>query len=142
MHSWRIAQTLFDEYNAVWMVMGANEVGAPHRRERTFILAFSNANGIRRDEQEGLQEEIQQSCKQGIQSEKSEQSLVYEPLYGGGADARITWWGAEPGIPRVVNVMADRVDRIHASGNGQVPSVVRKAWYLLGQRIANVEVIP
>lgn len=34
----------------------------------------------------------------------------------------------EPGLGRVANGVANRVDRLRAIGNGQVPSVVRLAW--------------
>lgn len=42
------------------------------------------------------------------------------------------WWSTEPGMGRVVNGMAYRVDRIKALGNGQVPAVVKKALCLFG----------
>jgi DNA (cytosine-5)-methyltransferase 1 len=38
------------------------------------------------------------------------------------------WWGAEPGVVRVVHGLAHRVDRIAALGNGQVPVVAQRAW--------------
>lgn len=31
------------------------------------------------------------------------------------------WWETEPGVGRVVDGMADRVDQLKALGNGQVP---------------------
>lgn len=41
------------------------------------------------------------------------------------------WWQAEPGMGRVVDGMAGRVDRIRQNGNGQVPLVEAIAWALL-----------
>lgn len=38
------------------------------------------------------------------------------------------WWAAEPGVVRMVHGMANRVDRIGALGNGQVPIVAARAW--------------
>lgn len=32
-------------YDAIWSVYGANEVGAPHKRERVFILGYAQHNG-------------------------------------------------------------------------------------------------
>ena len=41
------------------------------------------------------------------------------------------WWEVEPELARVVHGMANRVDRIKAIGNGQVPEVERTARELL-----------
>lgn len=41
------------------------------------------------------------------------------------------WWPNEPDIPRVAKGITNRVDRLKALGNGQVPAVVRAAWDLL-----------
>ena len=41
------------------------------------------------------------------------------------------WWAAEPGVDRVVHGLADRVDRLRALGNGQVPIVAACAWRIL-----------
>lgn len=51
------------------------------------------------------------------------------------AEGDCTWWRVEPGVGRVVNGCAHRVDRIAALGNGQVPAVVRRAWDLLKPEI-------
>lgn len=44
-----------------------------------------------------------------------------------------SWWEIEPGLDRVVDGMAHRVDRLKAIGNGQVPAVVRLAWEVLSK---------
>jgi len=42
------------------------------------------------------------------------------------------WWSAEPeNIPRVSIKTKDRVSRLKAIGNGQVPMVMAAAWKLL-----------
>jgi len=41
------------------------------------------------------------------------------------------WWANEPNIPRVAKGMADRVGRLKALGNGQVPATVATAWHIL-----------
>jgi len=45
------------------------------------------------------------------------------------------WWSVEPNIQRVANGMADRVDRLKAIGNGQVPLCAATAWNILKGRI-------
>jgi DNA (cytosine-5)-methyltransferase 1 len=47
------------------------------------------------------------------------------------------WWEAEPPLDRVANGMADRVDRLKAIGNGQVPLCATTAWNILNERLAN-----
>ena len=42
-----------------------------------------------------------------------------------------SWWASEPGIYRVANGVADRMDRLKAIGNGQVPAVAKLAWEIL-----------
>lgn len=41
------------------------------------------------------------------------------------------WWANEPDIPRVAKGIADRVGRLKALGNGQVPATVAAAWHIL-----------
>jgi len=43
------------------------------------------------------------------------------------------WWSTEPNVDRVVHGLANRVDRLTAIGNGQVPAVVKIAWETLSQ---------
>jgi DNA (cytosine-5)-methyltransferase 1 len=44
-------------------------------------------------------------------------------------------WATEPGVGRVVDGCADRVDRIRMLGNGIVPQTAAKAWITLNKRI-------
>ncbi len=43
------------------------------------------------------------------------------------------WWEIEPPLDRVVDGMADRVDRLKAIGNGQVPLCAATAWEILSK---------
>jgi DNA (cytosine-5)-methyltransferase 1 len=51
-----------------------------------------------------------------------------------GATEDASWWGIEPDVGRVANGVANRVDRLRAIGNGQVPAVAAAAWVLLSAR--------
>jgi hypothetical protein len=45
------------------------------------------------------------------------------------------WWDEEPeGIPRVIEAQPNRVDRLAAIGNGQVPQCAALAWRTLKRR--------
>jgi len=101
-------------YDAEWCVLGACNCGAPHKRQRIWILAYPS---IRRLEGgfEGQYEDPQR-------------------LVGG------TWMGettveAASRILGMDDGMGGRVDRIKAVGNGQVPVVAATAWCLLQNRI-------
>jgi DNA (cytosine-5)-methyltransferase 1 len=41
------------------------------------------------------------------------------------------WWEVEPPVDRVADGMVDRVDRLKAIGNGQVPLCAAEAWRIL-----------
>jgi hypothetical protein len=43
------------------------------------------------------------------------------------------WWKVEPPLDRVVDGMADRVDRLKSIGNGQVPLCAATAWRILSE---------
>jgi DNA (cytosine-5)-methyltransferase 1 len=47
------------------------------------------------------------------------------------SDSTKGWWAVEPPVGRVADGVANRMDRLHALGNGQVPAVVALAWNLL-----------
>lgn len=85
-------------YDARWRVLSAAEVGAPHRRDRIWIMAYANS-------------------KPTVWIAKPRQEC--NP------------WYPEPQLGRVANGVANRVDRLRAIGNGQVPTVAREVWDLL-----------
>jgi DNA (cytosine-5)-methyltransferase 1 len=63
-----------------------------------------------------------------------------EQVGGGGDDKSTrlpspTEWEPEPGLGRVVDGCADRVDRIRLLGNGVVPQTAARAWEILLSRL-------
>ena len=96
-------------YDARWGVVGAVHAGAPHQRERIWIVADNP---------------LLRSARAGQQSD--------ERPGGRTRTERSDWWRSEPDVGRVADGMADGVDeRIKRIGNGQVPAVVELAWDLL-----------
>lgn len=95
-------------YDARWRILSAAEVGAPHKRNRLWIVA--HANGGRRHQRNTGERAVP----------------VTDPQ-----DIRPTWWEAEPGVGRVADGVADRTHRLKAIGNGIVPAVAAQAWRLL-----------
>lgn len=45
------------------------------------------------------------------------------------------WWLTEPDVPRIAVGVTDRVNRLKAIGNGQVPAVAMLAWTFLMERL-------
>jgi hypothetical protein len=48
-----------------------------------------------------------------------------------GAEGDARWWETEPGMGRVVDGLAHRVDRLRCTGNGVVPQQAAPAWQRL-----------
>lgn len=132
-------------FDAKWGVLGADNVGAPHIRKRIWIVA--NACSGRRGQQEGRKVEFARGAKivssgdapnsisvraKGLQErEESAFSQSGNLCESQGGDGRSRWWATEPGMGRVVNGLAHRVERVRALGNGQVSAVAKLAWETL-----------
>jgi DNA (cytosine-5)-methyltransferase 1 len=111
-------------YDTEWGVLGACDAGAPHKRERIWILA--NADETRRN------------SARPAPSIRDRQPPPIVLRVGGNA----TWWASDPaerptesGLVRVVDGVADNVDRIERLGNGQVPAVAALAFQVLSARL-------
>lgn len=61
----------------------------------------------------------------------------YDDGRGTASDWCREWWASEPGLGRVADGVANRVDRIKADGNGQVPIVVVGAFCDLMEVLEN-----
>jgi len=112
-------------FDARWGVLGASDVGAPHQRDRIWIVAKNaNSNGIRQQkntDKRGV-------CKQTITSwntrrlgEMGAERFWTAPRPPGASDV-----GMDDGV-------AARVDRLKAAGNGQVPLCAAAAWRILNE---------
>lgn len=103
-------------FDAEWGVLSAADTGAPHLRERIWIVAHA----MRKHEQ-GL---IAGSSYQEVGCQSGEGQT--RPRHHG-----LRRWPSESGIRRVDDGVANRPDRLKALGNGQVPRVAAAAWRLL-----------
>lgn len=101
-------------FDAEWGVVSAADTGAPHLRERIWILANRLCQGLPRDRKESPGADWQQV---------------------GRVPAAGNRWPAEPSVGRVAHGVAGRVDRIKAIGNGQVPRVAARAFQELWARL-------
>ncbi|EPG7850023.1 DNA cytosine methyltransferase [Acinetobacter baumannii] len=134
-------------YDAQWARFSASNFGAPHIRDRIWIVAHSQS--IRLEQaREGksssekwltgccheLSDTNCERCKQveqrvfsRTQSEGSSDPSQYSSFTRGWE-----WWAIEPELGRVADGVANRVDRLKAIGNGQVSIVARSAFRILG----------
>lgn len=101
-------------YDAKWGVLGAHHVGAPHKRQRVWIVAYPATGGLQGDES---------------RFSFSTASRAVQPL-GNGVERAFDNIPKPYGL-RSYHGMANAVDRIKAIGNGQVPAVARLAWNIL-----------
>jgi DNA (cytosine-5)-methyltransferase 1 len=134
-------------FDAKWGVLGAADVGAPHQRDRIWIVAHaSSIDGwdVLRGQLGESQESKSRNCGVDMAYPKNKrrqkdmgnaESTRFPSRNDGswkiqprGASCGITWWETEPDVGRVADGVAARVDRLKAIGNGQVPEVARRAW--------------
>ena len=141
-----------------WGVLGACDAGAPHKRDRLWIVGHANRDGLSADngrralsddhgngagKERGRQQQQSRAVGAGYvadanrpQREGMCQPIGVQPEYANACGAG-KWWGADPandpesGVGRMAPRMADGVDRLKAIGNGQVPFTVAMAWRAL-----------
>ena len=133
-------------YDAEWHCIPAAAVGAPHIRDRVFVLAHSSSYGdserkerSRRfgtDKQSFVGMDPNTTSRRRKRSDKPNGSSK-----GTRKDRRLQssrvcsgigrWWEVEPDVGRVANGVPARVDRLRGLGNAVVPQVAE--W--IGRRI-------
>jgi DNA (cytosine-5)-methyltransferase 1 len=104
-------------YDARWGVMGAIDTGAPHERERIWILADAKSQRLQGSD---IARSYGESQKERIHAQSA-----------GSCSGVGGWWSTEPDVGRVAHGVANRMERVRAIGNGQVPSVAALAWRIL-----------
>jgi DNA (cytosine-5)-methyltransferase 1 len=109
-------------YDARWGVVGGCHTGAPHDRERMWIVAYA----ISERSEERL------AGSHGRDEGKARVADNRPATGDGPQDGRgMDWWASEPSVGRMVHGLAHRAHRLRCLGNGQVPAVVPLAWNLL-----------
>lgn len=108
-------------YDSRWCCVSASDLGAPHERDRFWLVADSERDNDRWPNGAGW--------RIGKQSQAE--------THGDGKDGH---WEIEPALDRVVDAMALKLDKTHTSqlrclGNGQVPLVAAAAWRILTHNV-------
>ena len=121
-----LAQMGFD---AEWGVLGADTVGAYHRRDRIWVVAHSSSIGL-----DDRTNKRNSSKKQKVCANKPKDwNRVWCE-----ADKCLStddWKSFASEFLGMDDGLASRLDRLKAAGNGQVPQVAAKAWNLLSERL-------
>lgn len=130
-------------YNAEWQDIRAEDMGAPHRRERLWIVAYPEQKRWRkRPNVERVSSSVQEGRKtsnitcdsdqtQGIMADTEKQRLeglrqnrkLSSGIITGCGGAIGKKWPVEPTICRVVNGLPNRSHRLRCLGNSIVPQI-------------------
>lgn len=129
-YMWHILGDLAQSgYDARWGCLSASTFGASHKRKRLWIVAHPACTGwpvFLRSYKENCTQTYQYTQKRGVgnptalDAALNRLSQLEEEL-------------GEPSVFRTNDGLAYRVDRLRATGNGQVPIVAAKAWQMLTQ---------
>lgn len=115
----RVLRTLAEVgYDAEWHCIPATFVGAPHRRDRLWIVAYPTRVGLQR-------------CGKTRCGEKGEGARIFTKSSRSSSGIGM-WWRPEPDVGRVVDGLPNRSHRIKALGNAVVPQIPE----LIGRAIA------
>ena len=137
-------------FDAAWGVLGAADVGANHQRDRIWIVAkwrgqLPHAQHVRIGRLEQQQESVKETHgdisitkSKGLERWENRGNLQQtKPRPWESGWAVKDYWSAEPNVGRVANGVADRVDRLKAIGNGQVPLCAATAFNILSAGVQN-----
>jgi len=115
-------------FDARWGIVGADFVGAPHRRERFWLVAHSNSDRLYDGSNKRNNLHGQKICEEKPQNWHGVWSKANKCLSTDDWKTFATeFYGMDDG-------MASRLDRIKACGNGQVPEVAATAWRILSEQ--------
>ena len=142
-------------FDAEWHCISAAAVGAPHIRDRVFVVAYSMHDGFiastgkhSRNQQQQRRSQKSRSPKQSSgggrgSSVSGDVPDSHKPRLEGQrtiASGTLTqfrnacyesWWKSEPDVGRVANGVSNRTHRLRGLGNAVVPQVAE--W--IGRRI-------
>ena len=159
-------------FDAEWCVLSAAECGAPHLRQRLWLLAAHADQDnwwmeqVPRKEREapllaGVDGEAGRVARHADSISTSsigdvpswpatdtsrgrdaahtdrdgEHAVAVDAEVGVPQEPRgVRWWESEPSVGRVADGVANRMDRLAATGNGQVPAVAATAFRILMER--------
>jgi DNA (cytosine-5)-methyltransferase 1 len=124
-------------YDAEWHCIPASYVGAPHRRDRVWIIAYAQREQLRQQSGRCGGPSRAGAAQPAIDGEERNVAHADEQSMGRIAIARreCNQWLAEPNVGRVANGVPSRAYRLRVLGNAVVPQVVE----IIGRAIIEAE---
>ena len=126
-------------YTTEQFIIPACGVGAWHRRDRIWIIAYSVNGADRTIGEQGREEESisgeyrekgqprefsRTGCEISSDTESTGTRSHNGGILCGSSNGYSGWWATEPAVGRVANGIPNRVDRLKGLGNAIVPQVV------------------
>lgn len=136
-------------YDAEWQDIRAEDMGAPHRRERIWIVAYPAGSGrseaeLWRQEPSGIAGEATEpadSDNPGGTCGRSDSGMGLQQTDKGqansGARQRVDQWATEPDVGRLAHGIPRRVDRLKGLGNAIVPQIAELLFSQIGKLYNN-----
>ena len=118
-------------YDAEWEMLPASAFGAPHIRERMWIIAYPRQKQWYDTSTSSIFEGYKESC--GI--EKIAYGYKYRMVPNIPIRVREDWWRTQSTMARSCHGIPDRLDRVGSCGNSVIPQITE--W--LGRRIIEAE---
>jgi DNA (cytosine-5)-methyltransferase 1 len=126
-------------YDAEWHCIRAADVGAPHLRDRLWIVA--HAIGLSEWRGAGWREAISGwSCDDPQRSSYDAEAVADAIGEGRKEWGAHDWWLSEPDVGRVAHGVPARVDRLRALGNAVVPQIPELIGRWLSSKVSSTSI--
>jgi DNA (cytosine-5)-methyltransferase 1 len=114
-------------FDAEWSVLSACSMGAPHTRERLFVLAHRNDERLQTGRPQRVHHDFEVVGRGGRDTEH------VHPVAESRRSPRGSHWSSEPAVDRMADGLSPELDRrrLFALGNAVVPQVAE----VIGRRI-------
>ena len=120
-------------YDSEWHCLPAAGVGAPHRRDRVFIIACKKNVADSSSERQPRQR-LHGRCFSKKKNQDGQANRFIDS-----SERKENNWHAEPNVGRVANGVPARVDRLKCLGNAVVPQVAEVVANILLEKLEELD---
>lgn len=131
-------------YDAEWDCVSAAAFGAPHIRDRVFIIAYPVGTTLRQESlgfgrsgdppfvgTDGKDGDVADTSSPRCGERRRQEGRALRDETRGPQSERRSWWAVEPGVGRVADGIPSRVHRLRGLGNAVVPQVAEYVGRLI-----------
>ena len=135
-----IADLTESGYDAEWQIVGADDMGAWHRRKRIWIVAYPKSRESGEQEARDGWKGSGRGSKEVPDTDSSRRrerwrskpiQKTFDTSERSSKRTIPTYWSTEPDVGRVAHGIPKRVDRLKGIGNAVVPHIP----YIIGKRL-------